>query len=37
MKFLWDNNYSDPFEFHIRNKKESEIYFKHIKEIKKLV
>jgi len=36
MKCLWDNNYSDPFEFHIRNENESKVYFRHIKEIKKL-
>ncbi len=36
MKLLWDNNYGDPFEFHIKNKDEAKIYFRHIKNIKKL-
>jgi predicted nucleotidyltransferase len=36
MKYIWDNNYSDPFEFHIRNEKESRAYFQHINEMKKL-
>ncbi len=37
MKLLWDNNYGDPFEFYIKNRDEAKIYFRHIKNIKKLL
>ncbi len=37
MKLLWDNSYDEPFEFHIKNKDEAKIYFRHIKNIKKLL
>jgi predicted nucleotidyltransferase len=37
MKLLWDSNYGEPFEFHIKNKNESKIYFKHIKTIKRIL
>ncbi len=33
---LWNNNYSDPYEFHVKSKEESKYYFKHIKDIKKI-
>ncbi len=29
---LWNSNYSDPYEFHVKSK----YYFKHIKDIKKI-
>ncbi len=33
---LWKNDYSDPYEFHVRTREESKYYFKHIKKIKNI-
>ncbi len=37
MKLLWDNNYDEPFEFHIKYRDEAKKYFEHIKNIKRIL
>ncbi len=33
---LWNSDYSDPYEFHVKSVEEAKYYFMHIKDIKKL-
>ncbi len=37
MKLLWDNDYDEPFEFHIKYQNEAKKYFEHIKKIKRIL